>query len=404
MSTHEPTDPHPPAPPAPPAPPPLPVLPVADVPAPETDDETASGLPPTSTCPTCGAQLSYAPGTTALECEACGSEHEIALVDAQVREHSLDEWHAANRTTRVAHLAAHELQCRSCGATSETTELSTACQFCGGALVAVESPEGLVEPEGVIPFQVDRSQARDAFRAWVSSRRFAPSSLRQVGATEGLTGTYLPHWTYDAHTESDYRGQRGDHYYVTRTRQVSDGNGGTRTETYQERRTRWRRKHGHVRRDFDDVLVLASHALDPEKVDEMAPWHLGEARPFQPEFLTGYSTIRYDVDPLTGAESARRRMVATIEQDVRRDIGGDEQRIHDLDVEYSDNTFKLLLMPLWIASYLHAGTTYQVLVNARTGEVVGDRPYSAIKIALAVLAALAVVAAIVGIVLLTRGQ
>jgi DNA-directed RNA polymerase subunit RPC12/RpoP len=363
-----------------------------------SDESTPAptGPPPlSSTCPNCGSQTAYAPGTTALRCTSCGSMLEIAGPDTEINEHSYDEWRARHGSVEVADLGGQVVQCTGCGATTETTDLATACQFCGGALVALDHPEGLVPPEAVVPFHVDKRGAKDAFGEWVKSRWFAPSALKKVGSTEALQGTYVPHWTFDAQTHTDYHGQRGDYYYVTVTDTVSDGKGGTRQVTRQERRTRWRRASGHVSRFFDDVLVVASNRLDPKKLNKMGPWKLTEARPFQQEYITGYSALRYDVDPQKGAAEARQEMRSVIDGDCRRDIGGDEQRVSDMDITYSQAMFKLVLMPLWIATYIFAGKTFQVMVNANTGEVVGDRPWSVAKITMAVLAVLAVVAVIV---------
>lgn len=389
----------PPVPPVPPVPaaPPIPEVPPAP---PAPDGPAPQGV--RSVCPNCGDQLAYVPGTMLLRCDTCGTEVPIKAVEAVITEHSLDDWQAKNQTTFVANVAAHELRCQNCGATTETTNLASKCQFCGGALVATDRPAGLVAPEAVIPFQVQRKEAHDAFSTWVTSRWFAPNALKKVGSTEGLTGTYIPHWTYDSHTETDYEGQRGDHYYTTETRQVSDGQGGTRTETYQVQHTAWRHASGHVARSFDDVLVLGARTLDPKKVNKMGPWRLPDAKPFQDEFLTGFAALRYDVDPQAGAEVAKQQMVSVIEGDVRHDIGGDEQRIGAMNVAYSANTFKLLLMPLWIATYVYGGNTWQVMVNANTGEVVGDRPYSSWKIALATIAGLIVLAAVIAAVVLVR--
>lgn len=351
----------------------------------------------TATCPSCGAQTEYAPGTSVLKCGSCGSEQQIADTATVVREHSYDEWLSAYGTIDVATIGAHVLRCQGCGASTETVDIAGSCQFCSGALIAVEQPEGLVQPEAVVPFLVDRRGAQDAFGTWVKSRWFAPSALKKVNSTEGLQGTYLPHWTYDAHTETDYTGQRGDYYYVTRTRQVSDGQGGTRTETYQERQTRWSRASGHVARSFDDVVVVASRRIEPDKVEKMGPWRLEDARPFQADFLTGYSALRYDVDPDDGSTIARQQMAGIVENDCRSDIGGDEQRVSDMDIRYSQAMFKLVLMPLWIATYLYNGKAWTVLVNANTGEVVGDRPYSALKITAVVVAALVVIAVVIGL-------
>ncbi len=190
---------------------------------------------------------------------------------------------------------------------------------------------------------------------------------------------------------------------MTVTHQVSDGQGGTRTETRQERRTRWRHASGRVARFFDDVLVVGSTRLDPKKLNKMGPWELAEARPFQQEYLTGYSALRYDVDPQQGAAEARQVMKGVIEGDCRHDIGGDEQRVAHMDITYSQAMFKLVLLPLWIATYLYAGKTWQVMVNANTGEVVGDRPWSVPKIVAAVLAALIVIGIVVLLAVQSRG-
>ena len=74
-------------------------------------------------------------------------------------------------------------------------------------------------------------------------------------------------------------------------------------------------------------------------------------------------------------------MALLITSDIRQDIGGDEQRIHQVSTAYSAITFKHLLLPVWISAYRFQDRVYQVVVNARTGEVQGERPYSPLKIA-----------------------
>jgi len=88
-------------------------------------------------------------------------------------------------------------------------------------------------------------------------------------------------------------------------------------------------------------------------------------------------------------------MATTIEQDVRRDIGGDEQQVESVNTMYSNVMFRHLLLPVWIGAYRFQSKVYQVAVNARTGEVQGERPYSAVKIALLVAAILAVILAVI---------
>lgn len=338
-------------------------------------------------CEACGSRLAYAPGTGYMACAACGAQ--VAIVHAEgdaVDEHSYDAWAATQGGTRVRVLDDRLLTCDGCGATTQGTDLSVACRFCGGHLVVVTEADGLVQPEAVVPFGVEQAQARDAFRRWVRSRPFAPGALKKVGDTESLHGSYVPHWTFDAETSTSYTGQRGDAYYVT----VKEGD----TER-QERRVDWRPVSGQVERSFDDVLVPASSQVDERDLRRLGPWPLEDAVPFRAEYLAGFSAARYEVEPSAGLERARTTMTQAITKDVRRDIGGDEQRVGTVRTAYADVMFKLVLLPLWIATYVYAGRQWQVMVNANTGEVVGKRPFSAAKIAFAVLVGLLVVAALV---------
>jgi predicted RNA-binding Zn-ribbon protein involved in translation (DUF1610 family) len=342
-------------------------------------------------CPNCGSTIAYQPGTTHLTCPSCGTAITIAADERQMEEHDYTAW-ATSGPKPVATIAQQSFRCSSCGAATESDQLAGPCPFCGGALVALGSPEGLIVPEGVVPFKVDKQAATASFGKWIGSRWFAPSALKRFALLHGgLQGVYTPHWTYDAETATNYTGRRG--IDRTETYTVNDGNGNTRTETRVV--TDWYPASGHVERFFDDVLVPGTTKVVPKYLAEAAPWGLASAVPYAPEYLAGYSAIRYDVDPDNGLEEAKRGMAEVIESDCRGDIGGDHQQVTGMQTAYSALMFKLLLLPIWIAAYRYGGKSYQVIVNAQTGEVLGDRPYSKVKIALAVLAGLLVVAAIV---------
>jgi hypothetical protein len=79
----------------------------------------------------------------------------------------------------------------------------------------------------------------------------------------------------------------------------------------------------------------------------------------------------------------------------RRDIGGDTQRVHRLEMQLSDETFKHILLPVYISSYKFNSKRYNFYVNGQTGKIHGTRPYSFWKIFLAILAALIVIGGIV---------
>jgi hypothetical protein len=121
--------------------------------------------------------------------------------------------------------------------------------------------------------------------------------------------------------------------------------------------------------------------------------------PYRDEYLSGFVAESYQIDLPEGFEIARSIMDGTIRQLVTRDIGGDEQRISSVNTSYDNITYKHTLLPLWISAYRYQERIYRFLVNARTGEVQGERPYSVVKIVLLILAILLV---IIGIVLIAR--
>jgi hypothetical protein len=55
---------------------------------------------------------------------------------------------------------------------------------------------------------------------------------------------------------------------------------------------------------------------------------------------------------------------------------------------FSGQTFKHILVPVWLLSYLYGTKSYQVVVNGATGRMAGEYPKSAWKIAFLVLLAL----------------
>lgn len=346
-------------------------------------------------CPECGANTTYSPGAAMLHCEYCGSTTPVDVDAPPVAEQPLAE--AMERAARgdVAALApgGHEVECKTCGAHTVLTGQARRCPFCDGTLVVeVTTTEPMLTPQGVLPFKVERATAKATWATWLKTRWFAPSDLAARAEKDGLDGCYLPYWTFDSHTITDYRGQRGDYYYVTESYTDSQGNRRTR----QVRRTRWRRASGRVEVPFDDVLVPATEALPGPLVRKLEPWDTHAVEPFDGRFLAGFVAARYTLELRDAFPKAEERMDPVIRGAIRSDIGGDEQRISAMSVRHQAPTFKHVLMPLWVSSYRYKGRLFRTVVNARTGELAGERPYSAVKITLFVLA---IIAAIVGIVL-----
>ncbi|WP_170383389.1 TFIIB-type zinc finger domain-containing protein [Ruegeria atlantica] len=354
-------------------------------------------------CEQCGADYRFNPSDGSLTCDHCGHSEAIgaghwggaslkelefnAAIAEQLPDSEIEE-------TRV-------LSCPNCAAQVEFDPATHAaeCPFCATPVVTDTGTNRHIKPRGVLPFALDERTAHKAMGDWLGKLWFAPNGLKDY-ARKGrkMQGIYVPYWTFDADTQSSYRGERGTVYYETRT-VMRDG----KRVQQQVPKVRWSPKSGRVKRFFDDVLVLASRSLPKSYTDALEPWDLPALEPYQPEYLAGFRAEAYTVELQEGYSEARGYMARVIERDVRFDIGGDRQRIHAIDTDVRDVTFKHILLPVWMAAYKYRGQTYRFVVNGRTGRVQGERPWSAIKITVAVLLGL-LVAAGVGYLMATGQQ
>ena len=346
-------------------------------------------------CPQCGSRLVYAPATSDLQCGSCGLRRAIPAVEARVEELDLEAALAGGLASEPT-VERLTISCSSCGAQSTLAAGVAAdrCPFCGTAFVATAVSTRSLKPEWLLPFRIVLEEARARFRAWVHSLWFAPNRLARDASTGRIDGMYVPYWTFDAATTSRYTGERGEDYTVSES--YTDGSG--RTQTRQKTETRWTPVRGTVTQGFDDVLVVASRSLPEQHADALRPWDLQALVPYRDEFLSGFGAETYQVRLPDAYQKAKTVMAGVIRNVICRDIGGDHQRIDTVETSYANTTFKHILLPIWISSYRFGDKTYRFLVNARTGEVQGERPYSWIKIALAVLATLVVVAAVVWVI------
>ncbi|MCC8189913.1 MAG: primosomal protein N' (replication factor Y) - superfamily II helicase, partial [Planctomycetes bacterium] len=334
-------------------------------------------------------------------CPYCGNENDIPLGedDAYLKANDfLAALAAENEAQAEATVApeAEAVHCGNCGADTTVSPDRTAdrCPYCASPLSKQNGYAFKLNVQAVLPFAITAEQALAIYRKWLASRWFAPNDFtRRATRGEAMNGIYMPYWTYDAATRTWYTGQRGDAYFTTRMVRVNR-NGRFVNEPQQVRQIRWRPASGEVTVDFDDVLVPASQSLPSHLQHGLEPWQLRNLKPFRQEFLSGFITETYQIPLRDGFEHAKGRMEPEIDAAIRRDIGGDEQRITSKRSEYSGIAFKHILLPVWLSAYRYSGTTYRFMINAQTGEVSGDRPWSIWKIAAAVVAGLALLAAV----------
>jgi hypothetical protein len=296
-----------------------------------------------------------------------------------------------------------QVTCTGCGAVILLQDhvATDTCPYCATHLEnQPETAEAMIAPASLLPFKVSNKQAIESFNHWISSRWFAPSALYKLANLGLLAGAYVPFWTYDSMTYTHYTGERGDDYQEIETYVETNAQGEPETKTRTVPRTRWTFVSGRVDNFFDDILVCGSKSLAAWEVQQLSPWELKALLDFRPEYLSGFKTERYAVGLAEGFEHARAIMDAEIRRLCEHAIGGNHQRLLSVNTQHVGVTFKHVLLPVWLGSYRFHNQSYRVLVNARTGRVMGTRPYSWVKIVTFIVA---IVLALLLVFLLVRG-
>lgn len=342
-------------------------------------------------CPSCAAQLQYDPSQGAPTCPYCGfvATMETTVEDKQKAVEELDLYEYLEKAD--AGEASSETQeslvvkCEACYAESTLIEgqVTAECPFCGTQIVTQSQSKRMLRPRAVLPFSITDKKGHDLWQDWIKGLWFAPNKLKEtVKYADKLQGIYIPYWTFDAKTDTKYTGERGDISYV-------------KINGKKVPKIKWSNASGEVWLEFDDVIVIASHGVPHKYAERLVPWKLEELVPYDDHYLSGFKAEAYQVDLRAGFAKGQEFMEATIDKMVRKDIGGDQQRIHNKHTEYSDVTFKHILLPIWISAYRFNDKVYQFLVNGQTGRVQGERPWSWVKISLLVLTIAAIAAAAV---------
>jgi DNA-directed RNA polymerase subunit RPC12/RpoP len=334
-------------------------------------------------CPACGAEAQWNPAKQALVCPFCGTaspatlqahsagtiivEHDLVAALREIPD-SRRGW----QTPRVS------VKCSSCQAISvfDPARIGQRCPFCGSSeLVPYEQIKEAFSPESLLPFKISEDQGRELIHTWYARQWLAPNNLEKRALTDTVHGLYLPYWTFDAKAHARWNAESGRYYYVT-----SNGK--------REQRVEWSSASGELDHAFDDELVPASTGVSPLLLRQIEPFPTHTLIPYDPGYLAGWTVERYQIDLVGAAERSRQQMELQIRQQCGEAVPGDTYRGLQVQSTYSDQTFKHILVPIWLLTYTYGAKVYHVTANGVTGKMAGERPWSWIKITLLVLVAL----------------
>ncbi len=335
-------------------------------------------------CPSCGGAAEWSPTRQALVCPFCGTVSPMQPPkpnEGAVKELDLAEaLRAIPAADRGWQTPTRSVKCQSCQAISvfKPDRVAQTCDFCGSpALIPYDEIKAPIRPESLLPFQLSESEVRNKVRAWYRSRWFAPNRFKSRAFTDTIHGLYLPYWTFDAQVAAQWAAEAGYYYYTTETYRDDKGN----TQTRQVQHVRWEYASGALEHFFDDALVAASRGVPPNLLRGIEPFPTKDLVPYDAGYVSGWVVEQYQIDLVAAAQRSRELMDTELRRLCAAQVPGDTQRNLQVTADYSGQTFKHVLLPIWLLNYQYAGSTYRVVANGVTGSLAGKYPKSWIKIA-----------------------
>jgi DNA-directed RNA polymerase subunit RPC12/RpoP len=342
-------------------------------------------------CPGCNAQLQFKPNTQQMACEYCGTNVKIDNANPlQEKELQKQDFIAENLEAGKEDTV---YKCTRCGAESTIAAATTTfvCAYCNFEVVNAEAYNTRnVQPHAIIPFKIDRQQAIAIFKEWAGAGKYAPRDIGKMELQEELRGIYLPFWTHSAETFSKWRGEAGEYYYETVEYTNSNGKRVTRREQF----TKWTSRKGTYECAFDEVLVNGTTTVPHNSISTIMPFQLEQLVNYNENYLAGFESVVYDVGVTDSYKRAKHLMQEQLYTACRIDCSIDTHRGVKVDSSFSHETYKHILLPLWMCTFVYKGKDYPFLINGQTGKIEGVKPesrMSALTVSLIITAVMAII-------------
>lgn len=341
-------------------------------PAPETEDPDELV---TFKCPQCGKDRAFSAADGGLTCSACGY-HEVP--EAQLVGRGAEQFEfTAETVDRAAHgwgIERKAILCQECSAetTLSAEMLTDTCNFCGSVRVIQKTAsQDDLRPRFLIPPKLTGDDIRRRTEDWLGSHWMTPRNLSEHSAVRDYAPMYLPYWTFDADTTADWRAQVG--HTRTRTR-----NG--KTETY----TVWKWENGSAQLNIDDLLVPGTRHVSEVLLERIADFDMGGLLTYEPGYLAGIQAQAYERQLDAAWKMGREKMREATKKACKNQASSNKIRNFSMNLTYSNESWRYVLLPVYVSTYQYDSNTYQLIANAQTGTVSGQRPVVWWKVYLAV--------------------
>ena len=334
-------------------------------------------------CPACTGPLHFDGASGKLCCDFCGSSFPVqeiealyqdkldqaaqAAVQQQAKEEAqaaagtMDEWEQEQIQAGMK-----SYNCPSCGAEliCDATTAATSCPYCGNPTVVPGQFHGMLKPDYILPFKLDKEAAKTALRNFYKGKRLLPRAFTEENHIEEIKGVYVPFWLFDGQGDADL------HYAATKSSSHRSGDYMvTVTDHYDVRRA------GTV--DFQRIPADSSRKMPDAHMDAIEPYNFSELKPFSTAYMPGFLAERYDVEVDECAQRARRRAANTTESIIAGTVKGYSSTTPlGKNVLVRRGAVKYVMLPVWLLSTRWKDQSFLFAMNGQTSKLIGDLPVS----------------------------
>ncbi len=320
-------------------------------------------------CPACGAPLEFSPQKQMLVCASCDSEYPQGFFKQDqgqdIQQNNKVNWNIEGYVRQQKDMPEQAgFICSSCGAQviSDGKTVATECMYCQNPVVMTDNVSGMVKPDAVIPFKIDKKQAEEILQKFYEKKPLLPDAFTKNNRLSKITGLYVPFWLFSC------TGSGSATYEATKVRKWSDNNYNyTKTEYFEVYRT------GQI--GFANIPVDASTKMEDNYMDGIEPFDYSAIAEFSPMYMAGYFADKFDVGVAECSERADLRVKTSTEKALRDTVKG-YTTVNTMSsfIQMNGEDIKYVLLPVWMLNTKYEGKLYQFAINAQTGQVAGELP------------------------------
>lgn len=320
-------------------------------------------------CPQCGAATAFSASDGGLTCSHCGyyeaPDKPVVGQRAAQLEFTVE---TMQRAAQGWGAERKELACQDCGATTTipADSLTHTCTFCGSnKVIQRQAAQDILRPRFLISFKIEPDACQKIASAWLGSSWMTPPALQKLATIAKFNGLYLPFWTFGATTRAGWKAQVG---HPRTERYYENGEWKTRTVTD------WVWESGQATLQIENLLQPGTGRLSARLLNDVKSYDLSQLAPYEPKYLAGLQAQAYDIPLEKAWDSGRHEMREQTRQACLSQASTSQVRSFSMNLDFADESWRYVLLPVYLATYTYEGKPFQVMVNGESGKISGQRP------------------------------